>query len=151
MTLPYSEARSGQAREAEIRDNLRKCGASAIGFMVDDDAGQIIAQFRLRGREITVPVSFRGYEAAWRRENPHRPQHKTSAAAYAERARQTAERATWAILADWIKAQAAMITTGLMDQDEAFLAHVHLPDGRRVVGALRAQTGPLALPDLGKG
>lgn len=51
MPLPYSSSTAGQAREKEIRDTLRSVGATAVGFMVDDDADQIIAQFRLHERE----------------------------------------------------------------------------------------------------
>lgn len=62
------------------------------------------------------------------------------------KARAIAESAAWAILADWIKAQAAMIAAGFFDTDAAFLPHIHLPDGRRVAEAITSQDGPLRLP-----
>ena len=71
---------------------------------------------------------------------------RSTAAQYRQKARDQAERASWAILADWIKSQAAMITVGFLDADSAFLAHVHLPDGRRVGEAITATDGPLRLP-----
>ena len=54
MKLPYASSTAGQAREKEIHKTLRAVGASAVGFMVDDDADEIIAQFRLHGREVTM-------------------------------------------------------------------------------------------------
>lgn len=146
MKLPYASSTAGQAREKEIRDCLRGVGASAVGFMVDDDTDQIIAQFRLHGREVTIPMSVGAYEAAWLRENPHTTRMRKTPAQHKAEARTQAELSTWAVLADWIKAQAAMMHCGFVDADTAFLAHIHLPDGRRVGEAIAASTGPLALP-----
>lgn len=146
MTLPYASAKAGQAREKEIRDTLRSVGATAVGFMVDDDSDQIIAQFRLHGREVTIPVRVGAYAEAWLRENPHNNRMKLNPQQHRQRARQQAENAAWAILADWIKAQAAMMAAGFIDTDTAFLPHIHLPDGRRVGDAITATDGPLRLP-----
>lgn len=144
MILPYSTSSAGQNREREIRDTLRGVGATAVGFMVDDDADMVICQFRLAGRQVTVPVSVAAYEAAWRKAVPRGP--RTDLADYNKRARTQAELAVWGVLADWIKAQAAMMVCGMMDADTAFLAHVHLPSGQRVVEAITSSSGPLALP-----
>ena len=147
MKLPYATSTAGQGREKEIRDTLRGVGATAVGFMVDDDRDQIIAQFRLHGREITIPIPVGAYERAWLLENPRSPRSRSSEKEHRAKARQQAERAAWAILADWIKAQAAMLIAGFMDADTAFLSHVHLPDGRRVGDAISSADGsPLALP-----
>lgn len=144
MPLPYSSSTAGQGREKEIRETLRSVGASAVGFMVDDDSDQIIAQFRLNGREVTIPVRVGAYAEAWLRENKLGP--RTKAAAHNAKARKVAESAAWAILADWIKAQAAMMTAGFLETDAAFLPHIHLPDGRRVGEAITTADGPLMLP-----
>lgn len=144
MPLPYSSSTAGQAREKEIRDTLRSVGASAVGFMVDDDADQIIAQFRLHGREVTIPVRVGAYAEAWFRENKKGP--RTKEADHAAKGRKVAESAAWAIMADWIKAQAAMMAAGFLDTDTAFLPHIHLPDGRRVGDAIISSDGPLCLP-----
>jgi hypothetical protein len=114
--------------------------------MVDDDADQIVAQFRLHGREITIPIRVGAYEEAWLRENPRSPRSRSSAKQHQEKARLQAERASWAILADWIKAQAAMMHAGFVSADTAFLPHIHLPDGRRVGEAISDPDSPLALP-----
>ncbi|MDP0929034.1 hypothetical protein Q0601_17755 [Paracoccus onubensis] len=144
MALPYSSSTAGQAREKEIRDTLRSAGASAVGFMVDGDADQIIAQFRLHGREVTIPVRVGAYAEAWFRENKKGP--RTKEADHATKGRKVAESAAWAIMADWIKAQAAMMAAGFLNTDTAFLPHIHLPDGRRVGDAITSTDGPLRLP-----
>lgn len=146
MPLPYASSAAGQAREKEIRDTLRSVGATAVGFMVDHDSDQIIAQFRIHGREITIPVRVGSYAEAWLRENPHTTRMKSTAKQHQQKARQQAEHAAWAILADWIKAQAAMMAVGFFDADTAFLPHIHLPDGRLIGEAIASTDGPLALP-----
>ncbi len=146
MALPYASSTAGQAREREIRTILRGVGASAVGFMVDDDADQIIAQFRLHGREITIPIRVGAYQAAWLRENPHTKRMKSTEEEYQAKARQQAENAAWAIMADWIKAQAAMIAAGFLDTDAAFLPHIALPDGRRTIDAITGGDRPLLPP-----
>lgn len=146
MTLPYASSIAGQAREREIRDMLKGVGASAVGFMVDDDTDMVIVQFRLKGREITVPVSIAAYERAWLAENPHTSRMRSTLEQHHQKAREQAERAVWAVLADWIKAQAAMIVCGFLDHDTAFLPHIHAKDGRRMVEVITGPGGPLALP-----
>ena len=148
MDLPYSSSKAGQGREREIRDMLRGAGASAIGFMVDSDARTVTCQFRLNGREITVPVSMTSYAMAWQRAFPCGP--RTTRADWEARADAQSEIAVWAILADWIKAQVAMMAAGFLSTDTAFLPHIHTPDGRRVAEVI-ASNGSNLLPPLDKG
>ena len=142
--LPYASSIAGQGREKEIRDCLRGVGADAVGFMVDDAAGQVICQFRLNGRQITVPVSMRNYALAWQRVNPCSP--RTERKDWEARADRQSEIAVWAILADWIKAQAAMMLGGLLDADTAFLPHIHAADGRRMIEVAKQGVGMLPKP-----
>ena len=107
---------------------------------------EVICQFRLRGREVTVPVSVAAYAEAWKAAKPRGS--RTTPADHHAKARAQAEVAVWGVLADWINAQAAMIACGFMDADTAFLPHVHLPDGRRVGAAIATASGPLSLPPV---
>jgi hypothetical protein len=145
MTLPYATSAAGSAREGEIRQILRGCGASAVGFMVDDEAEQIIAQFQIGGRRVTIPVSVRAYRERWLAENPQSNRSRKTHAEYHEDAQRRAEAAAWAILRDWMKATAAMIAAGIVDADTAFLAHVHVPTGQRMIEAVRGSKGGAAL------
>jgi hypothetical protein len=142
--LPYASSKAGAGREKEIRDMLKGAGATAVGFMVDDEnGGSVICQFKLSGRAITVPVSIEAYEKAWLRSTPCGP--RTEMSDHKRKARAQAEIAVWAVLADWIKAQTAMILCGFLNADTAFLPHIHTPDGRRIAEVL-ATTGSNLLP-----
>lgn len=144
MDLPYASSKAGAAREREIRDLLRGVGATAVGFMQDDEnGGSVICQFRMHGRQITIPISIAAYEAAWLRATPCGP--RTEMKLHRQRARAQAETAVWGVLADWIKAQVAMMLCGFLDTDTAFLPHIHAPDGRRVADVI-ASNGSNLLP-----
>jgi len=142
--LPYASSKAGSGREKEIRDMLKGVGATAVGFMVDDEnGGSVICQFKLAGREITVPVSIAAYEKAWLKVVPCGS--RTAQADHKRKARAQAEIAVWAVLADWIKAQTAMMLCGFLSADIAFLPHIHTPDGRRVADVI-ASNGSNLLP-----
>lgn len=148
--LPYASSKAGATREREIRDCLRSAGATAVGFMVDDEnGGLVICQFRLNGRQVTVPVSIDAYAKAWLKAVPCGS--RTSRHDHERKARAQAEIAVWAILADWIKAQAAMLAAGFMDADTAFLPHIHAPDGRRIAEHVADKGDKLLPPPNGNG
>lgn len=147
--LPYSSSKAGQGREREIRQCLREVGADAVGFMVDDAKGEVICQFRLNGRNITVPVSMRNYALAWQKAKPCGP--RTDRQDWEKRANAQAEIAVWAILADWIKAQVAMMLGGLLDADTAFLPHIMASDGRRMIEVAKTERMLLPAPGVNHG
>lgn len=149
--LPYASSTAGAAREREIRSILRDAGATAVGFMVDDDADTITAQFRLHGRTISVPIIVGNYAKAWLKENKLSSRSRTTEADHQKKARVQAENAAWAILADYIKAQAAMIVSGFMSADTAFLPHIHTPSGRRVEDVIADGSATALLPSPSTG
>lgn len=141
--LPYASSTAGAGREKEIRAMLRDAGATAVGFMQDDEKRLVICQFRLQGREITVPMSIAAYEAAWLRAIACGP--RTEMRVHKRRAAAQAELAVWGMLHDWVKAQTAMMLCGFLDADTAFLPHIHAPDGRRIAEVIAA-SGSNLLP-----
>lgn len=149
MGLPYAESKAGAGREREIRTMLRALGASAVGFMDDTDRDEIACYFRLHGRQITVPVSVNAYAVAWKRHYPCGP--RTTRAAWERKAREQAEIAVWGVMADWIKAQAAMIECGFLTAEMAFLPHIHAPDGRRIAEVVQQGAAGLLPPPEVKG
>lgn len=58
-----------------------------------------------------------------------------------QKARQQAEQVAWAILADWIKAQVAMMVAGFINTDAPLLSHFQLSDGRRVGQSIISVSG----------
>ena len=148
MDLPYQSATAGQKRQAEVVATLRALGAGAVGIMEDYEKDAVLCQFKLGGRNVTLMVHIDGYVQAWLRENPWTTRRTSTQEQWEKKARAQAEISIWAILADWVKAQATMIYIGALDFDTAFLAHIAAPDGRRMIEVIRAQdTNLLPPPD----
>lgn len=141
MTLPYESSTSGERALGEIQKLLRGFGCSKFGSMVDDELQEVLVQFELRGRPVSVKASVRGYAAAWLREHPvkifkadiERGTDKEKRLQHERKALQIASTAVYSILRDWIKGQITAIETGILTFEGAFLGQLLLPTGRTVL------------------
>ena len=133
MTLPYSNATSGDRAIAEIQKILRSLGCSSVGVMQGYDANQVILAFTHRGRNVQIRASAGRYAAAWLRENPWTTRRRGYESDHRARALAIGQTAVYSILRDWVKGQVTAIEVGIMDFDAAFLSHILLADGRRVI------------------
>jgi hypothetical protein len=141
MSLPYSNATSGEKALGEIQKLLRGFGCNKFGSMSDDEADEILVQFEYRGRPVSVKASIRGYAAAWLRENPPTIYQTDINAGRAAAKKHAQERkamdlasvAVYSILRDWIKGQITAVETGILTFEGAFLGQILLPNGRTVL------------------
>jgi len=138
MTLPYSNASSGAAALEEAQRILDSFGCDRFGVMTDNRAGELIVQFTHRGRDVTLRASFKGYAAAWLKENPYSSRRKTTEAQYKAKALDQAKISVNSILRDWIKAQITAIEVGMLSFEAAFLGQIVLPNGQSVLEASAA-------------
>ena len=118
--------------QTEIEALLDNHGAQRFVVAKDRETGRIILQFQLQNRicrfEIKLPspsVSGMMYS--------HNGRRRRSAESR-ERAMKQAERQRWRALLLVIKAKLESVESGVETFEEAFLAHVMLPDGD-LVGA----------------
>jgi hypothetical protein len=132
-TLPYENSTAGQKAMAEIQTILQKFGCSKFGTMLDFDAGTLVVQFEWNGQKVSFPANFKGYAARWLEENPHSSRRQSTLAQWEKKALEIGSMAVYSILRDWIKAQLVAVETGLVKFDEVFLAHLLLPNGKRVI------------------
>lgn len=133
MTLPYSNATSGGAALDEIGKILTRFGASRFGTMTDNQAGELLVQFTLRGTDVSVKASYRGYAAAWLRENPYSARRKATKAQHEANAIEQAKISVCSILRDWIKGQITAIEVGILTFEGAFLGQIMLPNGGTIL------------------
>lgn len=132
-TLPYADSSAGQSSAmADIQKHLKtfECDRFAFG---EDNTGEVFVQFSHRGRAIEIKASARGYAAAWLKARPYTLRMKLTLSQYEAKALAQGNVAVWSILRDWIKSQLTAVECGLMTFDGAFLSHMLLPDGRRVL------------------
>lgn len=139
MGLPYENTTAGDKALGEIQKFLRNFGCSQFGSMVDDEAGEILVQFKHRGTPVSVKASIKGYAAAWLKEHPYSTRMKCNRVEHERKALEVASVAVYSILRDWIKGQIMAIETGILSFEAAFLGQIMLPSGMTVLEHAQAQ------------
>jgi len=133
MTLPYSSATSGSRALEETQRILRSFGCSKFGTGTDWDTGEVFLQFEHQGRMVNLRASAKGYALAWLKENPWTRRRQSSKAQWESKALEIGSIAVYSILRDWVKGQTTAIEVGMMTFEAAFLSHIMLPSGMRVI------------------
>jgi len=133
MSLPYENATSGQNAIRDIQKMLKQFGCAKFATGEDFDTGELFIQFEHRGRMVNLTASAKGYAAAWLKENPWNNRRKNSRAEHESKALDIGSVAVYSILRDWVKGQVTAIEIGMMSFESAFLSHIMLPSGKRVI------------------
>jgi len=133
MSLPYSEATSGERAIAEIQKILRGFGCAKFAQGTDWDTGEVFIQFEHLGRMVNLKASAKGYAMAWLKENPWSYRRSVNKAQWESKALAIGSVAVYSILRDWVKGQTTAIEVGIMTFEAAFLSHIMLPSGLRVI------------------
>lgn len=145
MSLPYSSSTSGRNALVEIEKLLREFGCTRFGVLNEYETGELIIQFEYRGRMAEVRASAKGYAAAWLRENEWNSRRASTPKEHEAKALEIGQTAVYSIARDWIKGQLTAVETGMLSFEGAFLGHLMLPNGKRVL-EVAAEKGLLALP-----
>jgi hypothetical protein len=136
MTLPYENARSGENAYREIQKILDGYGCDMFGMQTRNVEGATLIQFEYKNRQISVKASWKGYAAAWLQQNPWSSRKQMSEKQWHEKAAEKGKIAVPSILRDWIKSQITMLEIQALTFDEAFLSHILLPGGERIIEAV---------------
>lgn len=133
MSLPYSSTTSGKNALTEVQKILRSFGCTKFATGEDFDTGEVFVQFEHQNRPIMLKASAKGYAAAWLKENPWTSRRRGTRADHEARALEIGSIAIYSVLRDYIKGQVTYIEIGMMSFEAAFLSHIMLPDGKRVI------------------
>lgn len=151
MSLPYESATSGKRAISDIERTLREFGCKKFGSWFDYEAATLEIQFEVRNRSVSLRASASGYAAAWLRKHPHTSRMRSTLAQHQQKASEIAEMAIYSILRDWIKGQVTAIETGLMSFEAAFMPHLMLPNGQRILDVVDEKFPGLMTPLLEDG
>lgn len=136
MALPYENSSSGKRAIEDIQKILRQFGCNKFATGEDFETGELFVQFEHRDRLIHLKASAKGYAAAWLREHPYSHRMRCTRAEHEQRALEIGGVAVYSVLRDWIKGQVTAIEIGILTFDAAFLSHIMLPSGKRVIEEL---------------
>lgn len=146
MALPYASATSGRKALEQIEKILIQFGCARFASGTDYESGDVFIQFEHRGRPVMFKASAKGYAAAWLRENPWSSRKQCTKEEHNRKALSIGSVAVYSILRDAIKGQVAAIETGIWTFEEAFLSHLMLPNGQRIIEEVESKR---LLPEAG--
>lgn len=132
-SAPYADAVGGQNARDETTKILRRFGCENVGFMDDFEKHEVLLAFKHRGRAVQLRASASGWASMYLKSNPWNARRQRSKQVYEQEALQQGHRAVNSILRDWIKGQTTAVETGLMPFDHAFMSHMLMPDGTRLI------------------
>lgn len=137
-TLPYEYA-DAKNPLGELSRTLVKFGCQMFGTAKDQERGMTIVQFKWRNRNVHIEASWKGYAAAWMKLNPYTGYDATRRAKHHQDALTQAQRSVESCLRDWVKGQITAVECGVMSFEAAFMPHMLLPDGRRLIDVVQSE------------
>lgn len=136
-TLPYETATAGDKALVELQRVLSKFGCQSFGTMIDAEKGCTIVQFKWRNRVVNLEASWKGYATAWLKAHPY--QYRGTRQEHEARAMEQAKKSVCSVLRDWTKGQITAVECGVMSFEAAFMPHILLPTGERLVDYVENQ------------
>lgn len=138
MSLPYETATAGDKALAELQRVLAKFGCQSFGSMTDAERGVTIIQFKHRNRTVSLEASWKGYAQAWITAHPYNAWTRMPRNQYDQKALKQAQASVCSVLRDWVKGQVTAVECGVMSFEAAFMPHMLLPSGERVIDRVQA-------------
>lgn len=135
MGIPYESATAGDRAIAEMQKTLSAFGCQSFGTMVDQERQVLIVAFKWRDRQVHLEASWKGYAVALLKgkrlgEGQKRIRRE-------QQALEQARISVCSVLRDWVKGQTTAVECGVLTFEAAFMPHMLLKDGRRVLDAAR--------------
>lgn len=137
--IPYATATSGERALQELQKTLRKFGCQSFGTMIDAEKGETIVQFRWCNREVSLRASWKGYAAALIKAKPYTYKTRGTRQEYDAKMLAQAQLSVCSVLRDWIKGQVTAVECGMMSFEAAFMSHILLANGERVIDRVQSQ------------
>ena len=141
-TLPYETSTAGDKALIELQRTLQKFDCQSFGTMIDAERGCTIVAFKWRDRNISLEASWKGYAQAWSKRHPLKGGYgrgSLTRAEYDRRALEQARMSVCSVLRDWVKGQVTAIECGVMSFEAAFMPHILLPNGMRLIDHVQAE------------
>lgn len=139
MKLPYETSTAGDKALTELQRTLAKFGCQSFGTMTDAERGCTIVAFKWRDRNIHLEASWKGYAQAWIKLHPWKYGMRVTRQEHEKRALDQARMSVCSVLRDWVKGQVTAIECGVMSFEAAFMPHILLPSGKRVIDHIQSE------------
>lgn len=137
-SIPYDTATAGDKALVELQRTLEKFGCQSFGTMIDAERGITLVQFKWRNRSVSLEASWKGYAATWLRAHPWSYSMRATKSEHDARALEQARKSVCSVLRDWVKGQLTAVECGVMSFEAAFMPHMLLPSGERVIDRVQS-------------
>ena len=142
-SLPYEGATAGEAALVQLQKALAKFGCMTFGTGFDVERGVTIVQFKWRTRNVQLEASWKGYAQAWLNVHPYKWNSRCTRDQHEQRALDQAKISVCSILRDWVSGQIAAVECGIMSFEAAFMPHMLLENGQRVIDRVQTEMLPM--------
>jgi hypothetical protein len=131
VSLPYQRAVAGDRALMELQRLLAAYGCAQFGTATDAERGVTMVSFKHRDRVVRLEASWKGYANALLKEK--RKGYGSTFAQHEQAAIKQAQISVCSVLRDWVKGQITAIECGVLSFETAFMPHMLLPSGERVI------------------
>ena len=138
VRLPYETATAGARALTQLHKVLDRFGCQSFGTMTDTERGLTIVQFKWRENRVSLEASWKGYAQAWIKEHPPRSEYGDARKKREAEATRIAQVAVCSVLRDWVKGQVTAIECGVLSFEAAFMPHLLLKNGQRLMDKIRS-------------
>lgn len=122
--LPYSNSTADPTRaQKRIRETLQKFGVQRIGFDDDFENLELMIRFIYKDFPVSLPVNYGELADLYLDAKPHTYRMRLTEAEYVAKKRETAYRAAYSMLEDYLKSMVTLIELGAFSFEEIFLSY----------------------------
>ena len=139
MSLPYETATAGDRALTELQRSLSAFGCQSFGTMIDQERQVIIIAFKWRNRQVQLEASWKGYAQAWLKEHPYKHRMRGSRQDHDAKALAQGRTSVCSVLRDWVKGQTTAVECGIMSFEAAFMPHMLLSTGERLIDRIERE------------
>ncbi len=146
-SLPYENSTAGERALDQLRRILEGFGCQSFGIMTDVQHSETSVYFKWRERQVNLRASWKGYAEMYLKIHPVR-RYGATRQRRMEAIEAQAKLSVCSILRDWVKGQITAVECGIMSFEAAFMPHILLPSGERIIDRLQAPNGLIAIEFL---
>lgn len=132
--LPYSDSKCNPVEaQQRIRKTLLKFGVDRIIFDEDFKNFTIFVKFQYKGYPVSIPLNYDQVSKRYQKDDPYNPsRRRITRAEWEDRHRETAYKASFSILNDFIKSMVTIVELGVFSFEEIFFSCFQGANGQRM-------------------
>lgn len=131
--LPYTNSRCNPVQaQQRIRSILQKFGVDRIIFDEDFKNFTVYVKFQYKGYPVSIPLNYAEMSKVYQKASPYTNRMRKPKSEWEESHRETAYKAAFSILEDFIKSMVTMVNLNVFSFEEIFVSYFVGTGGKRL-------------------